>query len=174
MEDLVKKISQYQLFNFLLSGTILAFLISKTTPFDLLFDNLLLGIFVYYFMGFIVSRVGSLLIEPLYKFLHITKFISYDKYLAASKQDVKIDILSQENNTYRTLIAMLILYILIYVLYLWLGEEFLRQEWVIVSISGLLILLLSMAYRKQTKYIVARANVTTSGHGQKKSRQERV
>lgn len=170
MEDLAKKISQYQLLNFLLSGTILAFLISKTTPFDLLFDNLLLGIFVYYFMGFIASSVGSLLIEPLYKFLHIIKFIPYDKYLAASKRDAKIDTLSQENNTYRTLIAMLIVYVTIYVLCLWLGEEFLRQEWVIVSSSGLLIILLSLAYRKQTKYIVARANGLTNKNNQKKSK----
>lgn len=161
MEDLVKKISQYQLFNFLLSGTILAFLISKTTSFNLLFDNLLLGIFVYYFMGFVVSRIGSLIIEPLYKYLRVVKFISYKKYLAASKKESKIDILSQENNTYRTLIAMLLVYLLIYAFYVWLGKDFFRQDWVIMSGVALLVVLLSFAYRKQTKYIVSRVDAAT-------------
>jgi len=160
MEDLVKKISQYQLFNFLLSGTILAFLLSKTTSFNLIFDNVLLGFFVYYFIGFIVSRIGSLTIEPLYKFLRFIKFVSYDRYLSAVKIDTKIDTLSQENNTYRTLIAMLLIYGILYVLYIWLGEEFLKQSWVIIGGVIFLIILLSLAYRKQTKYIVSRVNAS--------------
>lgn len=161
MEDLAKKISQYQLFNFLLSGTIFAFLLSKTTSFNLIFDNILLGLFVYYFIGFIISRVGSLTVEPLYKFLHFIKFTSYDKYLAASKKDAKIDTLSQENNTYRTLIAMLLIYIATYSLYLWLGEDFLKQSWVVLLLATLLVILLSFAYRKQTKYITRRIDAST-------------
>jgi hypothetical protein len=161
MEDLVKKISQYQLFNFLLSGTIFAFLLSKTTSFDLIFDNILLGIFVYYFIGFIISRVGSLTVEPSYKFLHLIKFTSYDKYLEASKKDAKIDTLSQENNTYRTLIAMMLIYVATYLIYLWLGEDFLKESWVVLLISILLVVLLSLAYRKQTKYITLRVNAST-------------
>jgi glucose-6-phosphate-specific signal transduction histidine kinase len=162
MEDLLKKVSQYQLFNFLLSGTVLAFMISKTTSFDLLYDNVVVALFIYYFMGFIVSRVGSLIIEPLYKALGIVKFVPYQTYLKAVKIDTKIDTLSQENNMYRTLVGVFVVYILVLCLYLGLGESIFRQEWFMLAISAVLIILLSFSYRKQTGYIVSRVNAVKS------------
>ena len=109
-------------------------------------------------MGLIVSRVGSLVIEPLYKYLHIVQFVPYEKYIVASRSDAKIDTLSQENNTYRTLISMLAVYVFIYAVYMWFGKEILKQTWVVVGCMIVLLVLLSFAYRKQTKYIVSRVN----------------
>ncbi|MBL8121296.1 hypothetical protein JNM87_00915 [Candidatus Saccharibacteria bacterium] len=157
MEDLLKKISEYQLFNFLLSGTVLAFLITKTTPLNLLNDNILVAVFIYYFMGLVVSRMGSLVIEPLYKKLRIVKYAPYKQYLKAVKLDSKIDILSQENNTYRTLVAMFLVYALVYI-FCWLWPEVLEQEWLPLAIAGMGVILFSLSYRKQTKYIAARVN----------------
>jgi hypothetical protein len=161
MEDLVKKISQYQIFNFLLSGTVLAFILSKTTSLNLLSDNILLSLFVYYFIGLIASRIGSLVVEPLYKKLRIVKFVSYSRYLSAVKEDEKIDVLSQENNTYRTLIGMLLTYIPAYLVCSWVGKEVLHQGWAIIAIAFILLILLSIAYRKQTKYIVSRVEAVS-------------
>lgn len=157
MEDLLKKISEYQLFNFLLSGTVLAFLITKTTPLELLNDNILVAVFMYYFIGLVVSRIGSLVIEPLFKKLHVVKYAPYKQYLKAVKLDPKIDVLSQENNTYRTLVAMFLVYVVVY-LFCWLWPEALEQEWLPLVIAGMGVMLFSLSYRKQTKYIAARVS----------------
>lgn len=157
MEDLLKKISEYQLFNFLLSGTVLAFLITKTTPVNLLNDNILVAVFIYYFIGLVVSRVGSLAIEPLFKKLRIVKYVPYKEYLQAVKRDPKIDVLSQENNIYRTLVSMFLVYAFIYV-FCWLWPELLESEKLPLVIAGVGVVLFSLAYRKQTKYITSRVN----------------
>lgn len=157
MEDLLKRISEYQLFNFLLSGTVLAFLITKTTPIHILNDNILIAIFIYYCLGLVISRVGSLVIEPLFKKLHIVSYVPYDKYLKASKQDPKIDVLSQENNMYRTLVGMFLVYAFVYVI-CWLWPNVLEQKWLPLVVASIGIVLFSLSYRKQTKYITTRAN----------------
>lgn len=157
MEDLLKKVSEYQLFNFLLTGTLLAFLISKTTPINLLYDNILVAVFVYYFTGLVLSRVGSLVIEPLFKTLRIVKYASYKQYLKASEQDSKIDILSQENNIYRTLVSTFLVYGFVY-LFCELWPNLLESTWIPMALAGLGLVLFSLSYRKQTKYITARVN----------------
>lgn len=157
MEDLLKRITEYQLFNFLLSGTVLAFLVSKTTPIDLLSNNILIAVFVYYCIGLVVSRIGSLIIEPLFKKLRIVKYIPYDKYLQAVKLDPKIDVLSQENNTYRTLVAMFLLYAVVYI-FCWLWPQTLSQSWLPLGVVVIGLILFSLSYRKQTNYITSRAD----------------
>lgn len=157
MEDLLKRISEYQLFNFLLSGTVLAFLVTKTTPIHILNDNILIAVFIYYCLGLVISRVGSLAIEPLFKKLHIVNYASYNKYVKASKQDPKIDVLSQENNMYRTLVGMFLFYAFVYTV-CWLWPNVLEQKWLPLAIAGIGTLLFSLSYRKQTKYITARVN----------------
>lgn len=157
MEDLLKKITEYQLFNFLLSGTVLAFLISKTTSINLLSDNILIAVFVYYCIGLVVSRIGSLIIEPAFKKLHIVKYAPYEKYLQAVKLDPKIDTLSQENNTYRTLVAMLLLYVVVYIIYL-MWPQVINQSYLPLAVAVIGIVLFSFSYRKQTNYITRRVS----------------
>ena len=157
MEDLLKKISDYQLFNFLFGGTVLAFLITKTTSVNLLNDNIVVAIFVYYFIGLVVSRIGSLVVEPVFKKMGIVKHAPYKQYLQAAEKDSKIDILSQENNIYRTLVGMFLVYGLAYVFY-WLWPETLGQKWLPLAIAGIGVVLFSLSYRKQTKYITARVD----------------
>tara|TARA_B100001245_G_scaffold155221_1_gene116375 strand:- start:1462 stop:1944 length:483 start_codon:yes stop_codon:yes gene_type:complete len=157
MEDLLKKVSEYQLFNFLLTGTLLAFLISKTTPVNLLYDNILVAVFIYYFIGLVLSRVGSLVIEPLFKTLRIVKYASYKEYLKASEKDSKIDILSQENNIYRTLIGTFLVYGFVYA-FCELWPNLLESTWLPIVVAGVGLVLFSLSYRKQTKYITTRVN----------------
>jgi len=157
MEDLLKKITEYQLFNFLLSGTVLAFLISKTTSINLLSDNILIAVFVYYCIGLVISRIGSLVIEPAFKKLRIVTYVPYEKYLQAVKLDPKIDTLSQENNTYRTLVAMFLLYAMVYAIYL-MWPHTLNQSWLPLAIATIGLVLFSFSYRKQTGYITRRVN----------------
>lgn len=163
MEDLLKKISQYQLFNFLLSGTVLAVLLNKTTSINLIYENIIVGFFAFYFLGLVISRVGSLIIEPVLKKLKIIEFAPYDDYLSAVKADNKIDTLSQENNTYRTLIATFLIFIIVYTLDRVAADLITRNGTASTYIFAVLMLILfTFAYRKQTGYIIRRVKKVKS------------
>ena len=67
MEDLIKKISSYNLFNYLFPGIVFVVLAKMITPYSFLHEDIILGIFIYYFVGLSISKFGSLVIEPLLK-----------------------------------------------------------------------------------------------------------
>jgi hypothetical protein len=159
MEDLLKKISQYQLFNFLLSGAVLTVLLRQTTSINIIYDNAILEFFVFYAIGLVISRVGSLAVEPTLKKLKIIVFAPYADYLKAVKLDPKIDTLSQENNTYRTLIATSLTYLVIYSISKY-ATDFVTHHKTVVTylFAVLLVLLFVLAYHKQTNYINKRIN----------------
>lgn len=159
MEDFVKKLSEYQFLNFLLAGTVFVAILAKTTEVDLASDNLIVSFFTAYFIGLVISRIGSIVTEPLLKKLRIVRFAPYTDYLSAVKKDPKIDILSQENNMYRTLISTFVVYILVFLVYHnaapVVGG---RGEAITYALAIALTILFILAYRKQTHYITKRVN----------------
>ena len=123
------------------------------TSYDLVINEAILGAFLYYFIGMIISRIGSIILEPILKKTSIVKFSDYKKFISASKNDEKIELFSEVNNMYRTFLSMLVILLLI-VIY----ENFsslINLSQTIKSIIGLLVLILLFifSYRKQTDYI---------------------
>src|SRR5690349_3259436 len=108
MKELLDKISSYNVFNYLFPGILFAVILDKFTQYSLIQDDLLRGAFVYYFVGLVISRVGSLVIEPFLKKISFLKFADYGAFVQAEKTDPKIETLSEVNNMYRTLVAMLV------------------------------------------------------------------
>ena len=98
MKELFDKLSSYNIFNYLFPGVLFAVLANNLTSYKVLMDNILIGAFVYYFIGLVVSRVGSLILEPLLKLVRILHFASYKDFVRASKIDGKIELLSEINN----------------------------------------------------------------------------
>jgi hypothetical protein len=114
------------------------------------------GAFVYYFIGLVVSRLGSLTIEPLLKRIAFVKFADYGEFVAASKKDEKIEILSESNNTYRTLCSLFGLLLLLK-LYANIESRFpVLKAWDATMLAALLFTMFLFAYRKQTSYITQR------------------
>lgn len=115
-----------------------------------------MGAFVYYFIGIIISRFGSLVIEPILKKFSFIKLADYEEFVSASKNDPKITILSETNNMYRTFSSMLILLSLLK-LYELIGYKLpvLEENNVLVLIV-LLFIMFVYSYRKQTNYITKR------------------
>lgn len=156
MKELLEKLSSYNIFNYLLPGVIFVVVSSKLTSYNFIQQDILVGAFVYYFIGLIISRVGSLFIEPLLKFVKFLKFADYKKFVKASKVDTKIDILSEANNMYRT-ISSLFLMLLLLKLYESLGNNWtFLNDWKIEILTTFLLLLFLFSYRKQTNYITKR------------------
>ena len=112
MKDLIDKLSSYNIFNYLLPGIIFVVFLKEVIGYNFIQDNNLIGAFLYYFIGMVVSRFGSVIIEPLLKYISFIKFKDYKLFVSASKQDSKLELLSEVNNTYRTISATFILLVL--------------------------------------------------------------
>lgn len=167
MEEIVKsisgKISSYNIFNNLLPGIIFCYALSKTTRFSFSTDNILEQLFIWYFTGMIISRIGSIFVESTLKKLKFKEkpyleFADYEQYTAASEAKPFIAILSETNNTYRTIVA---LFISLGVFYLydifffdWIAEKCaIGNKLVVIIVEVLLIILFVKSYKKQTDYV---------------------
>lgn len=158
MADLLSKISSYNLFNYLFTGVLFVILAENFTAYTFQQENAVLGFFLYYFIGLTISRLGSLIIEPILKKTSFLKFADYKDFVAASKVDPQINIFSEVNNMYRT-ISMVMLGVILLRSY-----ESIRTNvmWLLQNEITLLLLALFimfiLAYRKQTAYITKRVN----------------
>ena len=101
MKEILDKITSYNIFNYLLPGTLFVYILGNYVGYNLVVENPIIGGFLYYFVGMVVSRFGSVLIEPILVYIKFLKFEDYKNYISASKKDIKIELLSEVNNTYK-------------------------------------------------------------------------
>lgn len=162
MKEIIDKISSYNLFNYLFPGIIFVVLLRRFSTIDLIIENNFLGAFLYYFIGLVISRIGSLILEPLFKKIKLVTFSDYKDFIDASKKDEKIELFSEVNNTYRT-IASLFLCLSISVIYDKFISEYLTKYGIdIYLITVGLLALFMFSYRKQTSYINKRIEKSKS------------
>ena len=159
MKELFDKISSYNIFNYLLPGILYVLAITEFTELHLLQDDIIIGLFLYYFIGLIISRIGSFIVEPVFRKLHLLKTANYSDFLIASENDKKIETLSESNNLYRTLIA-LFLTLFLTKFYLYLGRTFQAiQDVSHYMLVSLLFIIFVLSYRKQSNYINKRVHL---------------
>lgn len=156
MDKVIDKFSVYNIFTNLFPGVIYCFLVDKFFGIPLVQDDLVVAAFLYYFCGLVISRVSSVVLEPLLKSTHFVRFTDYKKYVAALAKDEQIGVLLETSNTYRSVVALLLCVLA-------------TGGWV-TAVSNFpsigaythyillvfLLVLFLFAYRKQTQYIVAR------------------
>ncbi len=153
MEHFLEKISSYHFFNYLLPGVVFVAFATRLTSYSFVGGDLIIALFIYYFIGLVVSRFGSLFIEPLLKKIKFLKFGEHSNFVQVSKNNSKIEVLSETSNMYRTLCSMSVLLLVLKVY--WLAEiqfPFLNGERIYILLFILLVLFL-YSYRKQTNYI---------------------
>ncbi|HZE87106.1 MAG TPA: hypothetical protein VE090_02755 [Methylomirabilota bacterium] len=156
MTEIINKITSYNLFNYLVPGVLFAAFVDYFTIYPLIQDNLIIGAFVYYFLGLVVSRFGSLVIEPVLKKISFLKFAPYTEYISASKIDPKIELFSEENNMYRTFISLFVLLILLKTYEIIEFKLAILKDWNPYILVGVLLIMFLYSYKKQTKYITKR------------------
>jgi hypothetical protein len=161
MKELLDKLSTYNIFNYLFPGVLFVVILSKISNYNLLQENMITGAFLYYFIGLIVSRVGSLFIEPFLKWIKFLNFSDYKKFISASKEDSKIELFSEVNNMYRTLCALFLLLSLTKIYETYFAKLKFFENFDSIFIVVLLLLLFLFSYRKQTKYITKRVESNT-------------
>jgi len=156
MKELLDKLSSYNVLNYLFPGILAAVFVSQVTSFHLLSDNAFAAPFLYYFYGLVVSRIGSLVLEPLLKRLGLVRFVPYAAYAAATRLDPMIETLSEQNNTYRTL-ASLIACVTVAVLVDRALTHFASLTATATCLGVfLLFVVMILSYRKQAKFVAAR------------------
>ena len=90
-KKLIEKISSYNIFNNLLPGIIFCYIVEKTTRLTFQTGEVWEKIFIYYFVGMIINRIGSIFVEPMLKSLKTKKkkkfleFAPYSDYIEASE-----------------------------------------------------------------------------------------
>jgi len=156
MSDFMKNLSSYNLFTNLLPGVVFCVLASKLFSFDLVQSDIVTGVFFYYFVGVVVGRVGSLIIEPTLKWINFISFSKYSDFVNASSKDSKLTILSETNNMYRSLFAVISALGVIKIYFVF--EEYLKfiSDNSTSILLSVLFILFTWSYRKQTAYVKAR------------------
>ena len=81
MEKFLDKLSSYNLLNNLLPGAVSCFLMKLYWDKNILSSDVIESIFIYYFIGLVISRVGSVIVEPICRKCKWVKFADYDQYI---------------------------------------------------------------------------------------------
>lgn len=156
MDKIIDKISAYNIFTNLFPGVIYCLLVDKLYGIPLVQQDIVLGLFLYYFAGMVISRISSLVVEPLLKKTKFVKFADYGSYIAASAKDEQIGILLETSNSYRSVIALLICVIATGAWSGFFSACSGVQAYEPHLLIALMLMLFLFSYRKQTRFVVAR------------------
>lgn len=159
MSELLAKISSYELFSNLLPGALFCIVCSHLGVFTLDEQNVILLLVVYYATGLSIGRIGSLVIEPLFRRLRWIQATPYDDFVLASKADEKIATLVEANNIYRGLLSTSLALLLAVLTFSLRNIVPSNPTLVVVLLSLLAMVLFAFAYMKQWSYIGRRVQI---------------
>jgi len=175
MKEFLEKLAPYHFFNYLLPGALFVILVDKIVGYNFYQTDIILGLLLYYFIGLSISRIGSLIIEPLLRKTRFVVFADYKDFLSASKDDTKIEVLSEVNNMYRTLCALFTLLLLLKIYKAIVSTYTVLATWNEYILIGLLLVMFLYSYKKQSGYITNRVNAVSENKTEdKKSVSKRV
>ena len=159
---LVEKISTYQILNYMIPGSVLCLLLKYFVGYDLLTFSVIENIVVVYFVGMVNSRLSSLVLKPLLKKTKVINEADHKEFIIAEKEDAKLTLLSDMNNSFRSIAnAMLILLLAYIIKHISVIETFVLENINWIAIVSLLILFI-LSYRRQTEYVKERVEVDNS------------
>jgi len=158
MESLVNKLSSYNILNNLIPGAIFVFFGKLLNIMPLPIDGIVECVFVYYFFGMVISRVGSLVVESLFKRFKWITYASKAEYVSATKKDEKIETLLETSNMYRTCSGLFLSLGVVKAYTLIRNILAISKQTTVWVVMLSLLLIFSVAYIKQTKHILSRIN----------------
>ncbi len=156
MEKILEKISSYNIFNYLFPGAVFATIAQHLGILSVPSKELVAQLIWYYFVGLVISRVGSLFIEPLLKASRFVTYSDYPSYLRAAAADPKMEVILEASNSYRTLAAASLL-LVVGLLCTYGAKHFgISPDWQErAGIVGLAIMFL-FSFRKQSGFVSKR------------------
>lgn len=161
VDELIAKISSYNIFNYLVPGALFVIAAKRLAMVDIDNPDLATKLLTYYIVGMIISRVGSLVIEPLMKRTKAFRYAPYKDYVSASQKDLKIEVLVEVSNTYRTLAAVFLM--LLAGLLVTERDWSLARPWIGAAALLLLASMFLGSFAKQASYIRRRVEAFANG-----------
>lgn len=179
IEKIIDKVSGYEILNGIIPGAVYVYFINRITPFSIVADDICVSLILYYFIGTIISRIGSLIIEPLinkkvvYRTGTKVTYSPYEDYVKAETKDSagRIKAVSSLNNMYRSFESLGICVLVTYMFsVVWQGigvTEFVIRLLAVVGLLSL-VLLFALSSKKQTRYLTKRVQELRKTDGEQK------
>jgi hypothetical protein len=165
MDKFIDKLSAYNIFTNLFPGVVYCFFATKFFGLSLIQEDLVVAAFLYYFCGMVISRVSSVIVEPLMTKSGFVTYADYGDYVAASNADKLIGQLLETSNSYRSVVALVVCLIgtgaWTEAVARWSAFGGVSQYVLLVA----LLVLFGFAFRKQTQYITKRVTLYKQGGG---------
>lgn len=162
MTSVIEKLDSYQIMTNLLPGAFFGIALRYFFELSLPIENIGEEILIYYFMGFVINRIGSLIVKPVLEKTRFIKGAPYPDYLKAAKVDAKLDTLSETNNYFRSTLTCFILLPFVGGMQVLIQNvSWIEKCWKGCLISFLIVLFL-FAYRKQTDIVRRRTEAKNS------------
>lgn len=159
MIDIIKKLDSYQIMTNFLPGAFFGMILRYFFELPIPMENIVEEILVYYFIGFVINRIGSLIVKPILMTIKFIKETPYANYLKAVKADVKLDILSETNNYFRSVLTCFLLLPIVRLMQVLIENvRWIEKSWKGGAIVFLIVLFM-FAYRKQTNIVKERAEL---------------
>lgn len=150
MEEIMKKIEAYNIVNYLIPGIIFTIVFTYLTGKAIPYNGFGIAVVEYYFIGLVISRIGSVIINPILKLCRIITEEKYEKFKRKEKEDEKLHLLVREANQYRTFIATFVVLLIIEVNNI-INKNY--EKWTTLIFFVGFIFLFIISYRKQVSYI---------------------
>ena len=158
MNEILTKISSYNIFNYLFPGTVFTVIAERLAVMAAPKHDIVVQLLWYYFVGLVISRIGSVILEPLLKSVRFVKYSDYPAYLRACAADPKMDAMVEVANTYRTLAAAFLLLLLSVFSVAMVRKLGFSAAWQDRSALALLLVLFLFSFRKQAAFVSRRVS----------------
>lgn len=156
----MEKISNYDFFNNLFPGVLFGIIIEHYFSINISLNNIGIVLAIYYFIGLIISRIGSLILDPTLEKKKFIKKSNYDDYISACRVDDKIESLAETANMYRSLFVTAMLTLILIFVYI-ISDSFLIMDAVVIIVFAFTGVLFIFSYKKQIGYINKRVDRST-------------
>ena len=161
MNEVLDRIGSYDILTNLLPGAALSYLVTTFTDFEWMHEDIIFGLFIYYFVGLFVSRIGSNIIQPLLEKIGFVKLSDYEDYVAAKNLDKGMGGAVEACNTYRSFLSVGVCFSLMIVA----DDFFKRHKDLEVHIPFIIVFailaLFLFAWRKQVGIIAKWVEIAT-------------
>ncbi|CCZ60026.1 hypothetical protein [Hungatella hathewayi] len=166
MGNFVEKLDSYEIMINLLPGAFFGMALRFLCGLELPVANIGEEIVVYYFMGFIINRLGSLIIKPLLLKCNFIREVDYNEYVKAEKINEKVRTLAEICNYYRSILTASLILLIIKVFSNFKGNAgCLLTNWKFCFLLGCITLFL-FSYKKQMKFVCRRVEVLNEVKGE--------
>lgn len=156
MESILQNISEYRLLNNLIPGGFFVGVLSWAGGWASSDVNFIFILAISYVAGVILSRLGSIIVEPVARKAFKLEFAPYADYCQVEKRYPKLATMNTENNIYRTFVATGACLLLGAPLIGLLGMGNGNALCALVLLATFFIVVFMIAHIKQTNYIVNR------------------